>query len=146
METFLWHDYETWSANPSVDRPAQFAAIRTDRELNPVGKPVMLYCRPAPDMLLDPDACLITGITPQVAAEKGVSEVEFIRRIHAEMMVPGTCSVGFNSIRFDDEITRFTLYRNFYDAYEREWKNGNNRWDLLDVLRLCACVRPEGIA
>ena len=28
--TFLWHDYETFGANTRRDRPAQFAAIRTD--------------------------------------------------------------------------------------------------------------------
>ena len=145
MESFLWHDYETWGVNPAVDRPAQFAAIRTDLDLNPIGEAIMLYARPAADMLPDPDACLITGITPQYAEEHGLVEAEFIGQIHAEMIQPGTCSVGFNSIRFDDEVTRYTLYRNFHDPYEREWKNGNSRWDMIDVLRLCAAVRPEGI-
>ena len=143
--TFFWHDYETFGANPSLDRPSQFAGIRTDEEFNIIGEPVMIYCKPADDMLPHPMACLITGITPQEAREKGVVEAEFIRQIHAEMTVPGTCSVGYNSIRFDDEVTRYTLYRNFYDAYEREWKNGNSRWDLIDMVRVCRALRPEGI-
>src|SRR5690606_9772490 len=62
-----------------------------------------------------------------------------------ELSQPGTCGVGYNSIRFDDEVTRFTLYRNFFDPYAREWQHGNSRWDLIDVVRLCRALRPEGI-
>ena len=88
--TFLWHDYETFGANTRRDRPAQFAAIRTDAELNEIGEPVMLYCKPANDYLPDPQSCLITGITPQVAWERGVPEREFAARIETEMAQPGT--------------------------------------------------------
>lgn len=145
MDTFLWHDYETWGIHPGKDRPAQFAAIRTDADLKPVGDPIMIYCKPHRDMLPQPEACLVTGISPQLAEHQGLVEPEFIQTIHQEMMKNKTCVVGYNNLRFDDEFTRYTLYRNFYDAYEREYKNGNSRWDLIDVVRLCAAVRPEGI-
>ncbi len=144
-QTFYWHDYETWGATPAVDRPVQFAGVRTDAELNIVGEPLMVFSRPSPDFLPHPQACLITGITPQQALEEGLSEAEFIARVHAELAQPGTCGVGYNSIRFDDEVTRYTLYRNFYDPYAREWQHGNSRWDLIDVVRLCRALRPEGI-
>ncbi|MEM8500586.1 MAG: exodeoxyribonuclease I [Pseudomonadota bacterium] len=143
--TFYWHDYETSGIDPGLDRPMQFAGIRTDRELNVCGDPLRLYCQIAPDVLPHPAACAVTGITPQIANSLGVCEREFIAAIHNEMIKPGTCSVGYNSIRFDDEFTRFTLYRNFYDAYEREYRNGNSRWDLIDVARLCCALRPDGI-
>ncbi|HSG63145.1 MAG TPA: exodeoxyribonuclease I [Pseudomonadales bacterium] len=143
--TFYWHDYETWGATPSRDRPSQFAGVRTDVDFNIIGKPLCIYCRPCPDVLPQPDACLITGITPQKALAEGYSEAEFIAQIHREMSQPGTCSVGFNSLRFDDEVTRFTLWRNFYDPYEREWKNGNSRWDIIDMVRLTYALRPDGI-
>lgn len=143
--TFYWHDYETWGANPAFDKPVQFAGVRTDMDLNPIGEPLMIYCKPSPDFLPDPQACLITGITPQLALEKGVTEKEFVAAIYRELAQPGTCGVGFNSIRFDDEVTRYALYRNFYDAYEREWKNGNSRWDIMDVMRMTRALRPEGI-
>lgn len=144
--SLYWHDYETWGENPAADRPVQFAGVRTDVDLNVIGEPLMVYARPSPDMLPKPEACLITGITPQLALQKGVSEAEFIAVIHRELARPGTCGVGYNSIRFDDEVTRYTLYRNFYDPYEREWRNGNSRWDLIDVLRMARALRPEGIA
>ena len=143
--SFLWHDYETSGTDPARDRPLQFAAIRTDAALNVVDEPLMFYCKPARDVLPQPEACLVTGISPQHAELNGFTESQCIAEIHSQMMQPGTCVAGYNNIRFDDEFTRFTLYRNFYDAYEREWKNGNSRWDLIDVLRLCAAVRPEGI-
>lgn len=143
--TFFWHDYESFGANPRKDRPVQFAGIRTDLELNEVGEPIELFCCPADDFLPHPDACLITGIVPQQALREGFPEAEFIAQIHQELSRPHTCALGYNSLRFDDELTRHTLYRNFYDAYAREWQNGNSRWDLIDAMRTAYALRPEGI-
>ena len=144
-KTIYWYDYETFGRDPRRDRAAQFAGVRTDEDLNIIGDPLVMYCQPADDFFPDPGACLITGITPQKAREAGVCEAEFIKRIHREFSEPNTCVAGYNSIRFDDEITRQLLYRNFYDPYEREWKHGNSRWDIIDMLRLCAATRPDGI-
>ena len=143
--TFLWHDYETFGTQVRRDRPAQFAGIRTDAELNEVGEPVMLYCQPANDFLPDPEACLITGITPQLCLEKGVPEYQFAARIEQLLAAPGTIGVGYNTIRFDDEITRFMFWRNLIDPYGREWQNDCGRWDLLDVVRTAYALRPEGV-
>jgi exodeoxyribonuclease-1 len=144
-ETFYWHDYETFGADPARDRPVQFAGLRTDADLNVIGEPLVLFCRPANDFLPQPQACLITGITPQQGLEEGLPECEFIRLIHEQLAQPGTCGVGYNSLRFDDEVTRYTLYRNFFDPYGREWQNGNSRWDIIDMVRAACALRPEGI-
>ncbi|TVO75296.1 exodeoxyribonuclease I [Sedimenticola selenatireducens] len=143
--TFYWHDYETWGADPRKDRAAQFAGIRTDAALNVIGKPLSVYCKPSDDLLPQPEACLVTGITPQKALEQGVNEAEFFSMIHLEIARPGTCGVGYNSVRFDDEFTRFGFYRNFHDPYAREWQNGNSRWDIIDMVRLTHALRPEGV-
>lgn len=143
--TFFWHDYETFGADPRRDRPVQFAGIRTDYDFNIVDDPFVVYCKLPADSLPHPDACVITGIIPQFAEQKGVCEAEFTRLIHWQLSQPNTCTVGYNSIRFDDEVTRNCLYRNFYDPYAREWQNGNSRWDLIDLLRAARALRPEGI-
>ena len=145
MQSFYWHDYETFGADPAHDRPSQFAGVRTDAELNIIGEPLILYCQPGEDYVPDPDACLITGITPQKAREEGLVEAAFIGRILDEFSQPGTCVVGYNSLRFDDEVTRHTLFRNLRDPYAREWQNGNSRWDIIDMVRLTYALRPEGI-
>jgi exodeoxyribonuclease-1 len=144
-QSILWYDLETFGTNPKYDRIAQFAAVRTNLELETIEDPVVLYCGITDDYLPDPLACLITGITPQETREKGLPEQEFISRIEQMMLVPGTCTAGFNSIRFDDEFIRNALYRNFHDPYVREYANGNSRWDLLDLLRAAHDLRPEGI-
>lgn len=143
--TLYWHDYETSGIDPKRDRALQFAGIRTDSELNIIGDPLMIFARPADDLLPHPEAALVTGITPQQALSEGLCEAEFIEKIHHELNQPGTCGVGYNTIRFDDEFTRYTLYRNFFDPYEREWQGGNSRWDLIDVVRATHDLRPEGI-
>ena len=143
--SFLWHDYETFGVVPRRDRPAQFAGVRTDADLNEIDAPVTLYCQPAPDSLPDPESCLLTGITPQVCAERGVPEHAFAAAIEAQLARPGTVGVGYNSIRFDDEVTRFLFWRNLIDPYAREWQNQCGRWDLLDVVRCAYALRPDGI-
>jgi exodeoxyribonuclease-1 len=143
--SFLFYDLETFGADPRRTRIAQFAAVRTDAELRQIEEPISFFVQPAEDLLPSPVATLITGVTPQHALREGVNEAEAFARIAEEMSRPETCTLGWNSLRFDDEFVRHGLFRNFYDPYEREWRGGNSRWDLLDAMRLVHALRPHGI-
>ncbi|MGB5397523.1 MAG: exodeoxyribonuclease I, partial [Gammaproteobacteria bacterium] len=143
--SIYWYDYETFGIDPRQDRIVQFAGLRTDEDLNIISDPLVIFCKPADDVLPDPYACMVTGITPQKALAEGLVEAEFIASIHREFSRPGTCVAGYNNIRFDDEFTRNTLYRNFFNPYSHEWQHGNSRWDLIDIVRLTRALRPEGI-
>ncbi|KZN16119.1 MULTISPECIES: exodeoxyribonuclease I [Pseudomonas] len=145
MTSIFWYDYETTGINPRCDRPLQVAGIRTDFDLNEIDEPVNLYCQPSDDILPHPAACAITGITPARLAEQGLSEADFMTRVHTQLAAPGTCGAGYNTLRFDDEMTRYSLYRNFFDPYAREWQGGNSRWDLIDVVRAAYALRPDGL-
>jgi len=145
VTSIFWYDYETTGINPRCDRPLQMAGLRTDFELNEIDEPVNLFCRPSDDILPHPAACAITGITPARLAEEGLSEADFMTRVHAQLAAPGTCGAGYNTLRFDDEMTRYSLYRNFFDPYAREWQGGNSRWDLIDVVRAAYALRPDGL-
>lgn len=142
MKTFYWYDYETFGISPRTDRISQFAGIRTDENLNILDEH-MFYCKPTNDCLPAPEACNVTGITPQLCEQKGMIEHKFIKKINTEFTAPNTCVVGYNSIRFDDEFTRYTLYRNFIDPYAWHWQNGNTRWDILDVVRMCYALKKD---
>lgn len=143
--SYLWHDYESTGIDKARDRPTQFAAIRTDANLNEIDEPIDWFCQISPDVCPSPVAALLTKILPQTCEAKGFSETDFADLILGQMMQPGTCSVGFNSLKFDDEITRHLLYRNLRDPYAREWQNGNSRWDIIDLVRTTYAFRPEGI-
>ena len=143
--SFYWYDFETTGIDTRRDRPLQFAGLRTDMDLRPIEEPTVLYCRPPADVLPAPAACAITGIGPVTAAERGVSEAEFAAAVLEELGRAGTCALGYNTLRFDDEVTRHLLWRNLYDPYAREWRNGNSRWDMIDVFRLARALRPDGL-
>ncbi|GHA71743.1 exodeoxyribonuclease I [Cognatilysobacter bugurensis] len=143
--SFLFYDLETFGADPRTSRIAQFAAIRTDLDLNEIEAPINVFVKPADDLLPSPIATLITGIAPQDALRDGMTEADAFALIFDEMSRPETCTLGYNSLRFDDEFVRHGLFRNFFDAYEREWRGGNCRWDLLDVMRLAHALRPDGL-
>jgi len=143
--SILWYDLETFGLEPRYDRIAQFASIRTGEDLEELGDRQLLYCRPTTDYLPNPLSCLVHGITPQYASEHGLSDYDFAKAIRGAMTVPGTTSSGFNTLKFDDEFIRSLFYRNLFDPYEREWKSGNSRWDLIDLMRAARDLRPEGV-
>ena len=145
QKTILWYDLETFGLNPRVDRIAQCAMIRTDLALNIIEDPIILYNRMTDDYLPTPESCMITHITPQEVNEKGMREFDFIDRINREMLRPGTITAGFNNMNFDDECIRATLYRNLFDPYERENRMERSRWDIMNLVRACADLRPYGI-
>lgn len=123
----------------------QFAGIRTDAALKPIGEPYNILVKLNDDTLPSPDAIMITGITPQSTQADGLTEAEFAKLLIDEVFTPDTITLGFNSVRFDDEFIRHLLWRNFYDPYEWAYSDGRSRWDMLDVVRLTRALRPDGI-
>jgi exodeoxyribonuclease-1 len=143
--SILWYDLETFGLESRYDRIAQFAALRTDEGLESLDDKLLLYCKPTPDYLPSPLSCLVHGITPQFALREGLSDYDFAKALRLAMSEAGTTSSGYNTLQFDDEFVRNLLYRNLFDPYEREWRSGNSRWDLIDLMRAARDLRPEGI-
>ncbi|MEO5627481.1 MAG: exodeoxyribonuclease I [Candidatus Saccharimonadales bacterium] len=145
QKSLFFYDLETSGINPRSARIMQFAGQRTDLQLKPIGESFNIIIKLTDDVVPEPDAILITGITPQQTKADGISEVEFLKIFSEEVATPGTIFVGFNSVRFDDEFMRFLQYRNFYDPYEWQWQDERSRWDILDLVRITRALRPDGI-
>ena len=143
--TFLWHDYEAGGTNAKSTVPMQFAAVRTDMELNVIDIPIDIYCKLDCDKLPHPQAVAITKISPMKCMREGLPEPEFFRHIKIEMSISETCVTGFNSMKYDEEITRFGLWRSLIPVYQREFENGNSRWDLLPVVSAFASLKVPGL-
>ncbi len=144
-ESIFWYDLETTGIDPVLDRPLQFAGIRTDADLREIDEPVNVIGYPGRDVLPQPEALLVTGLRMSEMKANGLNEKAFCDRVLGEFEVAQTCVAGFNNIRFDDEFTRQMLYRNFRDPYAREWRNGNSRWDVIDLFRAAYALRPTEI-
>src|SRR4051794_32719192 len=104
--SFFFYDLETTGIKSNECRIMQFAGQRTDMDLNPIGEEFNIMIKLSPDVLPDPEAVLLTGITPQQTIMDGVTEVEFLKIFTAEIATPETTFVGYNTVRFDDEFIR----------------------------------------
>lgn len=144
-KNFYWYDLETSGTDPRWDRIVQFAGLRTDPDLNEIGDAVCTYVTLPDDVLPNPDSTRVTGITPARTRRDGISEWQAMCRLLELFSAEGTCVVGYNSLRFDDEFVRHALYRTLMDPYAREWQNGNSRWDLIDLVRAAGALRRDGI-
>src|SRR5690606_2122332 len=143
--TLFFYDLETSGINPAYSRAMQFGGIRTDLDLNPLAESLNWLVQIPEDILPEPEAILVHGITPQKTLADGLTEREFAQKLVKEVFIPDTIAVGFNNVRFDDEFIRHILWRNFYDPYEWHWQSGRSRWDLLDLTRMTRALRPQGL-
>jgi len=144
-QSFFFYDLETSGFDARYDRIMQFAGQRTDMDFKPIGEPYNFLIKLTDDVLPSPDALLVTGITPQQTLDEGLTEAQAAKLLIEEVFTPGTITVGFNNIRFDDEFIRNLFWRNFIDPYEWAWKENRSRWDMLDIVRITRALRPDGI-
>lgn len=144
-ESFYWYDLETSGTDPRWDRIVQFAGLRTDPDLNEIGDTECTYVSLPDDVLPNPDASRVTGITPDVTHARGITEWQALSRVSELFSRRHTCVAGYNSLRFDDEFVRHGFYRTLLDPYAREWQHGNSRWDLIDLVRAAGALRRDGI-
>jgi exodeoxyribonuclease-1 len=131
MKTFLFYDVETSGLNPAFDQVLTFACIRTDLELNEIQRQTITICL-RKDIVPAPNAFLTHGLTYDELTH-GLTEYVAALKIHKIVNTPGTISIGYNSLGFDDEFLRFLFYRNLLDPYAHQYANGCTRMDVLPL-------------
>lgn len=139
-KSFLWYDYETFSRDKYNTRIASVAMMRTNLSFDVLEEPVVCFGKLGLDFLPSPRSCIIHGLSPQFVNTIGTTEDILISKVLEEFSKDGTIVVGYNSIQFDDEITRATLYRNLMDPHTG-W--AKNRWDILKLVRATRDFKPE---
>jgi exodeoxyribonuclease-1 len=144
-ESILWHDYEAGGTHGPSVTPLQFAGVRTNLDLEPIDIPIDIYCKLDWDRLPHPEAIAITKINPLKCMHDGLPEPVFFREINKEMLLPGTCTSGYNSMKYDESVSRFGFWRSVIPVYDREYKNGNSRWDILPVVATYASLGVKGV-
>lgn len=144
MKRFLFYDLETTGLNKSFDQILQFAAISTDEKLKEIER-YAISVKLRPDVIPSPRATLTHRISPSAAME-GLTELEAVRHIHALLNTPGTISLGYNTLGFDDEFLRFSFYRNLLPPYTHQYANQCGRMDLLPITVLYFLYKPDVIS
>ena len=140
-DSFLFYDIETTGLNRAFDQMLEFAAIRTDSGLNEIER-FNSRIQLRPDVVPSPAAILVNRIRPE-RFSSGRREYENVREIYAQLNRPGTTSIGYNSIGFDDEFLRFSFHRNLLPAYTHQYANRCRRMDLLPITIIYWLYRKE---
>lgn len=141
MQTYLFYDMETTGLNRAFDQILQFAAVRTDMNFKEIDRHEIAI-RLRPDIVISPRA-LITHRIPIQKALSGDPEFDAVRRMHRLFNEPETISLGYNSLRFDDEFLRFAFYRNLLPAYTHQYANGCRRMDILPMTVLYSLYKRD---
>ena len=131
MSTYLFYDLETTGLNRAFDQILQFAAIRTNMSFTEIDR-LEICIKLRPDVIMSPHA-IITHRIPLKEALSGRTEYDAIREIHTLLNEPGTISIGYNSLGFDDEFLRFSFHRNLLSPYTHQYSSGCRRMDLLPI-------------
>ncbi len=143
MKTYLFYDIETSGLNPVFDQILTFASIRTDENFNEVERNSFII-KLRPDIVPSPQAFLVHRLTFDDLSA-GISEYEAVKQIHTMVNQPGTVSLGYNTLKFDDEFLRFSFYRNLFDPYTHQYKNGCSRMDIFPFTILFYIFKPQVI-
>ncbi len=131
-QTYLFYDLETSGLNPAFDQILQFAAIRTDQELQELSRHE-IRIRLRPDIIPSPGALLTTDVSVLNALTTSFCEYDAIQEIHTLFNHPHTINVGYNSFAFDDQFLRFAFFRNLLPAYTHQWQHGCKRLDIFPI-------------
>ena len=142
--TYLFYDLETTGLNPAFDQVLEFAAIRTRLNLEEIERhEIKVALRK--DVIPSPYALLThkIGITQM---QDGIDEYSAIQQIHRLMNTPGTISVGYNTLGFDDEFLRFSFYRHLLTPYTHQFAHQCGRMDLYPITVMYALFEKSALS
>lgn len=143
--TIVFYDTETTGVDAPFDQILQFAAVRTDADLNELDR-FEIRSRLQPHVVPAPEAMLTNRVTAAQLVDATLpSHYEMVRTIDARLHSwSPALFMGFNSLRFDEHFLRQALYQTLHPPYLTN-TNGNSRSDVLRMLQSVSVYAPDAI-
>ena len=142
MSNFVFYDFETSSSNKYWGQIIQIGAILTNDNLEELDR-FDARCRLSPGIIPEAMALIVNKSSPTMLKTSNLSHYEMIRQFVETLKRWGKATfIGYNSIDFDEEFLRNTLFQTLEYAYLTS-TNGNKRGDLLNLARAANLYYPN---
>ena len=142
MSNFVFYDFETSSSNKYWGQIIQIGAVLTNDNLDELDR-FDARCRLSPGIIPEAMALIVNKSSPQMLKNSNLSHYEMIRQFVETLKRWGKATyIGFNSIEFDEEFLRSTLFQTLEYPYLTS-TNGNTRGDVLSLARAANLYYPD---
>ncbi len=144
MPNYVFYDFETCSSNVSYGQIIQAAAVLVNDNFQELDR-YEGRCKLSPGVIPEAMALLVNKTTPKMLKETNLSHYQMIRQMMDKFnQWKNSIFIGYNSIEFDEEFLRRTLFKNLEYPYLTV-TNGNERGDLLGLARAAHLYYPDCI-
>jgi len=144
MSNFVFYDFETCSSNVSYGQIIQAAAVLVNDNFQELDR-YEGRCKLSPGIVPEAMALLVNKTTPKMLKETNLSHYQMIRQLVGKFKEwKNSIFIGYNSINFDEEFLRRTLFKNLEYPYITN-TNGSERGDLFSLARACHLYYPDCI-
>ncbi len=144
MPNLVFYDFETCSSNVSYGQIIQAAAVLVNDKFQELDR-YEGRCKLSPGIVPEAMALLVNKTTPKMLKETNLSHYQMVRQLVDKFKKwKNSIFIGYNSINFDEEFLRRTLFKNLEYPYLTN-TNGNERGDLFSLARACHLYYPECI-
>ena len=144
MPNLVFYDFETCSSNVSYGQIIQAAAVLVNDSFQELDR-YEGRCKLSPGVVPEAMALLVNKTTPRMLKETNLSHYQMVRQMTDKFKEwKNSIFIGYNSINFDEEFLRRTLFKNLEYPYLTN-TNGNERGDLFSLARACHLYYPGSI-
>mgnify|MGYP000267572664 FL=1 len=144
MSNLVFYDFETCSSNVSYGQIIQVGAILVNDNFQELDR-YEGRCKLSPGVVPEAMALLVNKTTPKMLKETNLSHYQMIRQLVDKFKKwKNSTFIGYNSINFDEEFLRRTLFKNLDYPYLTV-TNGNERADLFSLTRASYLYYPNCI-
>lgn len=143
--SYVFYDLETTGLSKYFDQIIQFAAVRTDHALKEIDR-FEVRSRLGSGVVPHPEALWVNGVGIEQLLDASLpSHYEMVSKIHSKLQAwSPSIFVGYNSIRFDEELLRQALYKCLYPPYLTN-APGCGRADAMSLALDAASSSPESL-
>ena len=142
MSNFIFYDFETSSSNKFWGQIIQIGAILTNDNLEELDR-YEARCRLSSSIVPEAMALIVNKSSPKMLKGANLSHYEMIRQFVDTLKKWGKATyIGYNSINFDEEFLRSTLFQTLEYPYLTS-TSGNSRGDLLSLARAANLYYPD---
>jgi len=141
MTNLVFYDFETCSSNVSYGQIIQAAAVLVNDDFQELDR-YEGRCKLSPGIIPEAMALIVNKSSPKILKETNLSHYQMIRQMMEKFNLwKNSIFIGWNSINFDEEFLRRTLFKNLDYPYLTVTK-GNERGDLFNVARASHLYYP----